>query len=241
MLRLLIELLLALLLMVPSQIAKFMGPTWGPPASCRPHEPWYQGLCSCWCRCSASTINAAFGLNLQQTVWLLFFRVIIAWSLTLGGGVIRKEFDRGVRLRFSIGYPWLRKFWLKTYPFQHFLIMSPFLHDFKEFQPQSSLLKRNFSKTNANLATKCHVLGVFVKNTPLAKDFARKIYPWLRNQGSKSDPWERPNHTHTHTPHTHSQWGQSFTSMWYNPEAWILKPGTRPARPSRCWALTIIA
>ena len=65
--------------------------------------------------------------------------------------------------------------------------MSPFLHDFKEFQPQ------NFSKPDANLATKCHVLGVFVKNTPLAKDFARKIYPWLRNQGSKSDPWERPN------------------------------------------------
>ena len=35
----------------PPQIAKFMGPTWGPPGSCRPqmgpcwpHEPCYQGL-----------------------------------------------------------------------------------------------------------------------------------------------------------------------------------------------------
>ena len=39
-----------------SQIAKFMGPTWGPPGSCRPqmgpmlaHEPCYQGCyCSLW-------------------------------------------------------------------------------------------------------------------------------------------------------------------------------------------------
>ena len=30
-----------------TQIAKFMGPTWGPLGSCRPQEPWYQGsLCS---------------------------------------------------------------------------------------------------------------------------------------------------------------------------------------------------
>ena len=27
-----------------------------------------------------------------------------------------KNFDGGVRLRFLIGYPWLRKFWSKTYP-----------------------------------------------------------------------------------------------------------------------------
>ena len=30
-------------------------------------------------------------------------------------GVLRKNFDGGVRLRFSIGYPWLRKIWSKTY------------------------------------------------------------------------------------------------------------------------------
>ena len=34
-----------------AQIARFMGPTWGPPGSCRPHvgpcwphKPWYQGV-----------------------------------------------------------------------------------------------------------------------------------------------------------------------------------------------------
>ena len=63
---------------------------------------------------------------------------------------------------------------------ENFLIMSPFLRDFKEFQPKYSLLKRNFPKTNANLAPICPFLGVFVKNISLAKDFRRKIYPWLR-------------------------------------------------------------
>ena len=88
---------------------------------------------------------------------------------------------------------------------QHFLIMSPFLHDFKEFQPQNSRFKRNFLKTNANLVPKCHFLWGFVKTIPLAKEFGSKniplveeflpkIHPWLRNLGSKSDPWER------HTP-----------------------------------------
>ena len=41
---------------------------------------------------------------------------------------------------------------------EHSLVMSPFLHDLKEFQPQNSLLKRNFPKTDANLAPNaiCH-------------------------------------------------------------------------------------
>ena len=64
---------------------------------------------------------------------------------------------------------------------EDFLIMSPFLHDFKEFQLKYSLFKRNFPKTDANLAPKCQFLRVFVKNIPLAKDFGRKVYPWLRN------------------------------------------------------------
>ena len=87
---------------------------------------------------------------------------------------------------------------------EKFLIMSPFLHDFKEFQPKCSFLRAIFRK-QTNLAQNCQFSGVFVKNIPLAKDFGRKIYPWLRNfwqkihpclrnLGSKSDPWER------HTP-----------------------------------------
>ena len=58
-----------------------------------------------------------------------------------------------------------------------FLIMSPFLHVLKEFQPKYSLLKRNFLKTDANLAQNSQFLGFFVKNIPLARDFGRKIYP----------------------------------------------------------------
>ena len=68
---------------------------------------------------------------------------------------------------------------------EHFLTMSSFLHDFKKFQPQNSLFKRNFPKTDANLAPKCHFLGDFVKNIPLAKECLPKINPWLRNLGSK--------------------------------------------------------
>ena len=64
---------------------------------------------------------------------------------------------------------------------ESFLIMSPFVHDFKELQPKYSLFKRNFRKTDANLAQKCQFLGIFIKDIPLAKDFGRKIYPWLRN------------------------------------------------------------
>ena len=53
--------------------------------------------------------------------------------------------------------------------------MSPFLHDFEKFQPQNSIFKRNFPKTDANLAPKCHFLGGFVK----------KVYPRLRTSGEK--------------------------------------------------------
>ena len=38
-----------------TQIAKFMGPTWGPPGSCWPHEPCYQGYFSVFSVCSVVT------------------------------------------------------------------------------------------------------------------------------------------------------------------------------------------
>ena len=46
--------------------------------------------------------------------------------------------------------------------------MSPFLHNFKEFQPKHSLFKTNFPKTDVNLFPKCQSLWVFVKNIPRA-------------------------------------------------------------------------
>ena len=72
---------------------------------------------------------------------------------------------------------------------ENFLIMSPFLHDFKEFQPKYSLFKRNFPKTDA-------FYGFSGKKYPWLPGLRKKTYPWLRNLGSKSDPWER------HTPRT---------------------------------------
>ena len=68
---------------------------------------------------------------------------------------------------------------------ENFLIMSPILHDFKEFQPKYSLFKINFPEADANLAPPphppCQFFGVLVKSIPLAKNFGRKIYPWPRN------------------------------------------------------------
>ena len=60
---------------------------------------------------------------------------------------------------------------------ENYLIMSPFLHDFKEYQPKYSILKINFPKTDANLAPKCQFLGVYVKNTHLAKESEFKKWP----------------------------------------------------------------
>ena len=50
---------------------------------------------------------------------------------------------------FSLGYK------------EDFLIKSPFLHDFKEFQPKYSIFKRNFPKTGAILAPKSQFLWGF--------------------------------------------------------------------------------
>ena len=74
-----------------------------------------------------------------------------------GEGVLWKFFDRSVRLRFIYRIPSAKEILVKNIPLakENFLIMSPFLHDFKEFQPKYTLFKRNFLKTDANLAQKC--------------------------------------------------------------------------------------
>ena len=52
------------------------------------------------------------GLHIRVTSYMsaIASEITDNWSWGGGGG------GGGVRLRFSIGYPWLRKFWLKTYP-----------------------------------------------------------------------------------------------------------------------------
>ena len=93
-----------------------------------------------------------------------------------------------------------------------FLILSPFLRDFKEFRPKYmySPSKRNLAKTDENLVPKRRFLGFFIENIPLAKGFRRK-YPCLRNFCQKYTLgygiWERhtPRKVHIRSaPHTHT-------------------------------------
>ena len=81
-----------------------------------------------------------------------------------GGGVLKKNFDGGVRLRFSIGYPWLRKFWSKTYPWLKRISWS-WAHFY--------MILRNFSPNIPFLRE------IFRKQTPFM-GFHEKIYLWLR-------------------------------------------------------------
>ena len=88
-----------------------------------------------------------------------------------------KFFDGDVRLRFSIGYPWLKKFWSKTYHWLRIISWSwaQFYMILRNFSPNIPLFKIHFPKTEANVAPKCQFLGVFVKNITLAKDLRRKL------------------------------------------------------------------
>ena len=84
------------------------------------------------------------------------------------GGCAARVFDR---------IPLAKEILVENIPLtkENFLIMSPFLHDFKEFQPKYSLFKINFLKTDTTLAPKCHFFRVFLS----------KIYPWLRTSDEK--------------------------------------------------------
>ena len=103
-------------------------------------------------------------------------------SQARGAGVLRKNLTGVLGSGYLDRYPLAKEILVETIPLakEAFLIMSPFLHDFKEFQPKYSLYKRNFPQTDANLAPKYQFLRVFIKNIPLAKDFGRKIYPRIR-------------------------------------------------------------
>ena len=97
-----------------------------------------------------------------------------------GGGVLRKKKLTGCAAPVFDQIPLAKELLVENIPLAKvsFLIMSPFLQDFKEFQPKYSHFKSNFPKIDANLAPECKFLGVLVKNIPLAKDLERKIYPW---------------------------------------------------------------
>ena len=77
---------------------------------------------------------------------------------TPGGGGTPKNFWRGCAAPFFDRIPLAKEILLENIPLakENFLIMSSFLHDIKKFQPPNSLFKRNFPKTDANLAPKCH-------------------------------------------------------------------------------------
>ena len=82
----------------------------------------------------------------------LFFSITISsifnWKRG-GGGVLWNFFDGGVRLRFSNRIPLAKDILVENIPLakDNFLIMSPFLNDFKEFQPKYSLFKFSENKT----------------------------------------------------------------------------------------------
>ena len=63
-------------------------------------------------------------------------------------GVLRKIFDGGVWLRFSIGYPWLRKFWSKTYPWLRSISWSwaHFYMILRNLSPKIPFLREIFRK-----------------------------------------------------------------------------------------------
>ena len=98
-------------------------------------------------------------------------------------GVLWKKLTGGVRLRFSIGYPWLRKFRSKTCPWLRRISWSwaHFYMILRDFSPNIPIFREIFRKKDVNLAPKCQFLGYFVKTIPLGKDIERKIYPRLRN------------------------------------------------------------
>ena len=76
-------------------------------------------------------------------VWHKKYHIIGKHQFSTGGlgkgrSGLRKFFDGGVRLRFSIGYPWLRKFWPKTYPWLRSISWSwaHFYMILRNFSPQ---------------------------------------------------------------------------------------------------------
>ena len=106
--------------------------------------------------------------------WWSYSLSAISYQLKIRG-VLEKNFVGGVQLRFSVGYPWLRKIWSKTYPWLRTISWS-WAHSYVIYPS-----KRNLAKTDENLVPRRWFLGFFVENIPLAKEVRRKIYPWLRN------------------------------------------------------------
>ena len=79
---------------VPSQITKFMGPSWGPPGSCRPQmgpmlAPWtllsgtYQSITpSNSCSLAADTRHDIWGCRVPWCVWILCCECILSYFST---------------------------------------------------------------------------------------------------------------------------------------------------------------
>ena len=121
-------------------------------------------------------------VHIWNVIWLMKAKSRYVYTVQAlgGGGVLRKKKLTGCAAPVFDQIPLAKELLVENIPLAKvsFLIMSPFLQDFKEFQPKYSHFKSNFPKIDANLAPECKFLGVLVKNIPLAKDLERKIYPW---------------------------------------------------------------
>ena len=88
--------------------------------------------------------------------------------------LLRKIFDGGVQLRFSIGYPWLRKIWSKTHPW---------LRRISWLWAHSGVILRNFSANILLLRSIFQKQAIIHSKMPIFRGFHKKIYPWLRTSG----------------------------------------------------------
>ena len=98
----------------------------------------------------SNTVSHWLGANLGSALlsYLHFPRAmeVLKW-LDYPGGT-PKKFWRGVRLRFSIGYPWLRKFRSKTYPWLRRISWSwaHFCMILRNFSPNIPFIREIFRK-----------------------------------------------------------------------------------------------
>ena len=103
------------------------------------------------------------------------------WGEGSGEGGTPKFFWRGCVAPVFDQIPLAKENWVENICVtKNFLTMSPLWRDFKEFKFKYSLVKRHKKKKKIFQPQMPIFRGFRKKDIPLAKDFGRKIYPWLR-------------------------------------------------------------
>ena len=107
-----------------SQIAKFMGPTWGPPGSCRPqtgpiwsHEPCYLG-----CNWLSLGYLVPWIIPLPPIIWFHFWQPYSKWQQVCKFATVENDFffvymhfnDITIYKYFNFYYPILLIFYLSN-------------------------------------------------------------------------------------------------------------------------------